>query len=84
MKEDLTPDSVGEYLFSQGMTLAHYWIERTAISEVICYKNVEGRDFDMLIADDRSAHVIKQRLLALGVRIVEADRGDLSNGKAKP
>src|SRR5262249_8882854 len=79
-----SPNSVDEYLFREGMTLANYWIERTPVSEVVCYKNLEGREFDLMISNNHCTHLIKQRLLALGVRIVEAGRAGIARGEPKP
>lgn len=58
-----------EYLFGRGMTLQDYFIERTPVSESICF-TYNGRTFDMLISDEELFRGAVSLLLELGVRIV--------------
>ena len=65
------PPTADEFLFGAGLRLQDYYIGRTPISEVICFRNEEGREFDLLISDDKLYAAAKMRLLELGVRIVD-------------
>ena len=61
---------VEEFLFGSGLTLQNYFIEQTPVSEMICYRNAEGRQFDLLIDDVALAAGILARLKELNVKIV--------------
>jgi hypothetical protein len=39
-------------LFGRGQTLDNYYIEVTPYSEMLCYQNEEGREFDLPINDE--------------------------------
>ena len=67
--EDLTL-RVEEFLFGSGLTLQSYFIEQTPVSEMLCYRNAEGRQFDLLIDDVALAAGILARLKELNVQIV--------------
>lgn len=62
--------SVDDFLFGRGMRVEDYFIERTPVSEMLCYKNAEGRNFDLLINDQRLAEAAIARLKELGVKVV--------------
>ncbi|WP_426340092.1 hypothetical protein ACN9MZ_28210 [Pseudoduganella sp. S-14] len=64
------PD-VDEYLFGSGRTLADYFVEQTPFSEILCYRNSEGREFDLQINHPDLANAVMARLKELGVRIVK-------------
>lgn len=63
--------TVEEFLFGRGVRLEDYFIEQTPVSEVLCYRNSEGREFDLPINDPELAVAVMQRLKSLGVRIVK-------------
>ncbi|WP_208449718.1 hypothetical protein [Burkholderia ambifaria] len=63
-------EKADEFLFSQGLTIENYFIEITPVSEMICYRNSEGREFDLPINDPELYDAAVSRLRALGVRIV--------------
>jgi hypothetical protein len=73
MKKDLIYLRVEKFLFGQGLSVDDYFIEQTPISEVICYRNKEGRDFDLLIDDVELAIKATERLKELGVRVMKFD-----------
>jgi hypothetical protein len=60
-----------EFLFGRGLTLQHYFIERTPVSEVIGFTDDNGRAFDLHISDDELALSAKSLLLELGVRVID-------------
>lgn len=60
-----------EFLFGRGLELGDYFIERTPVSEVICFKNEDGRAFDLAISNPDLHSAALARLVELGVRIVE-------------
>jgi len=62
---------IDKFLFGQGVGLKDFFIEQTPVSEVVCYRDSEGRSFDLMISDDNLAQEAKTRLKALGVRIVK-------------
>ncbi|MHA6823009.1 hypothetical protein ACQUKI_15940 [Ralstonia pseudosolanacearum] len=62
---------VDEFLFGRGLTVGDYFIEQTPVSELLCYRNSEGREFDLPINDDAFAGEVLSRLKELGVRIVK-------------
>ncbi|WP_426319513.1 immunity protein Imm33 domain-containing protein [Pseudoduganella sp. R-43] len=69
--EHQTPlPNVDDYLFGRGLTLADYYIEQTPVSEMLCYRDANGRDFDLQINDAQLAAAVLTRLKGLGVRIV--------------
>lgn len=63
--------TVEELLFGSGVRIEHYFIEQTPVSEVLCYRNPEGREFDLPINDPELAVAVMERLKSLGVRIVK-------------
>lgn len=63
--------TVEEFLFGRGVRLEDYFIEQTPVSEVLCYRNSEGREFDLPINDPELAVAVMRRLKSLGVRIVK-------------
>ncbi|WP_175016803.1 hypothetical protein [Massilia sp. YMA4] len=70
---------VDQLIFENGGRVSNYFIERTPVSEMLCYRNAEGREFDLPISDDALAAAVIARLKALGVRIVE-----IGSAKAMP
>lgn len=62
-----------EFLFAQGVTIDNYFIEITPVSEMICYRNSEGREFDLPINDPELYKAVVSRLKELGVRIVRLE-----------
>jgi hypothetical protein len=59
-------------LFGRGQILDNYFIEQTPVSEMLCYRNAEGRTFDLAISDDALAAALIAGLKEMGVRIVNA------------
>ncbi|GLR14014.1 hypothetical protein GCM10007907_28040 [Chitinimonas prasina] len=62
---------VEEFLFGRGLKLDGYFIEQTPVSEMLCYRNAEGREFDLPINDAALADAVLVRLKELGVRILK-------------
>lgn len=60
-----------QFLFGRGLKLGDYFIERTPVSEVICFKNEDGRVFDLAISNPDLHSKALARLVELGVRVVE-------------
>ena len=65
------PRSIDEFLFGGDLELKNYYIERTPISEVICFTTADGREYDLAISDPQVQADAVARLVELGVRIVE-------------
>lgn len=68
---EISEEMVNEFLFGNGLIVRNYRIERTAISEILCYRNAEGREFDLPISDEALAAAVHERLKALNVRVVD-------------
>ncbi len=64
-------DSVDDFLFGRGQQLKNYFIEQTPVSEMLCYRNSEGREFDLSINDVELALVVMMRLKDLSVEILK-------------
>lgn len=71
MNEVPMDEKVEQFLFGQGLALNDYYIEQSPVAEVICYRNSQGREYDLLISDDELADAAIKRLKDLGVRIVK-------------
>lgn len=67
---DMLP-TADEFLFGRGLTLKDYFIERTPVSEMVCFENGEGRVFDLSISNSELKSQVVSRLVELGVRIIE-------------
>lgn len=63
--------SADEFLFGRRQHFENYFIEQTPISEVLCYRNSEGREFDLPIHDTKLALAVMTRLKKLGVKILK-------------
>jgi hypothetical protein len=61
---------VERFLFGGGLELADYYIERTPFFDVLCYRNAEGREFDLPINNEEFAAAVFERLTVLNVRVV--------------
>jgi hypothetical protein len=59
-----------EFLFGKGQQLKDYFIEITPVSEMLCYRNADGREFDLPISDAELAETVMARLKDLGVHII--------------
>ncbi|MDY7804526.1 hypothetical protein [Burkholderia stagnalis] len=59
-----------EFLFGKGLVLNDYFVEITPVSEMVCYRNSEGREFDLPINDPDLRDAVLIRLKELGVRVV--------------
>ncbi|MCI3206436.1 hypothetical protein DBA20_15865 [Pandoraea capi] len=70
---NMSQKTVDEFLFGRGLTVENYFIEQTPVSEMLCYRNSEGREFDLPINDHDFADDVLNRLKGLGVRIVKLD-----------
>lgn len=62
---------VENFLFGAGLQVDDYYIERTPFSKILCYRNAEGREFDLPISNEEFASAVFERLKALNVRIVK-------------
>ncbi|MCH7330465.1 hypothetical protein [Acinetobacter modestus] len=62
---------VEDFLFGRGQNLDNYFIEQTPVSEMLCYRNSEGHEFDLPICDDELAAAVIKRLKEMGVRIIK-------------
>lgn len=62
---------VDEFLFGRGLTVEDYFIEQTPVSEMLCFRNSDGREFDLPINDAVMADAVLARLKDLGVRVVK-------------
>ncbi|WP_426339030.1 hypothetical protein ACN9MZ_22035 [Pseudoduganella sp. S-14] len=71
MNETELKERVTEFLFGRGQTLDSYYIEVTPCSEMLCYVNEEGREFDLPINDEELAQAVLLQLREMGVRIVK-------------
>ncbi len=71
MNEAELKERATEFLFGRGQTLDSYYIEVTPYSEMLCYVNEEGREFDLPINDEELAQAVLLRLREMGVRIVK-------------
>jgi hypothetical protein len=70
MNEKMT--SLAEKFLSEcGIKLNDFYIEKTPVSEMLCYKNEAGRDFDLPINNPDLAVAVLLRLKELGVRTVK-------------
>ena len=63
--------SAEEFLFGRGRQLEDYFIEQTPISEMLGYRNSEGREFDLPIHDTELDLAVMARLKELGVEILK-------------
>jgi hypothetical protein len=63
--------SVDEFLFGRGQKIDDYYIEQTPISEMLCYRNSESREFDLPIHDTELALAVMTRLKELSVEILK-------------
>ncbi|WP_236208688.1 hypothetical protein [Pseudomonas tohonis] len=68
-KPVFTDDFVDDFLFRNGMVVDDYFICRTPNSESICYKEIGGQKFHLLISNDELFKAALARLIALGVTI---------------
>jgi hypothetical protein len=59
-----------EFLFGRGQQVQDYFIEITPVSEMLCYRNAEGREFDLPINDVDLAAAVINRLKELDVEIL--------------
>lgn len=71
MKDKVSAIMVEEFLFGQGVRLVDYFIEQTPVSEMLCYRNTDGRDFDLPINGPALADAVLIRLKELGARVVK-------------
>jgi hypothetical protein len=67
----ISENMVDDFLFGSGLSVKDYFIERTPVSEMLCYRNAEGREFDLPINDEALAAAVYERLKALNVRIID-------------
>ena len=59
-----------EFLFGRGQQVRDYFIEITPVSEMLCYRNAKGREFDLPINDADLAAAVINRLKELDVEIL--------------
>jgi hypothetical protein len=71
MTEVPMDEKVEQFLFGRGLALDDYYIEQSPVAEVICYRNSQGRQYDLLISDAELAAAAIRRLKDLGVRVVK-------------
>jgi hypothetical protein len=67
---DMFP-TADEFLFNGGLKLEDYFLERTPVSEMVCFENKNGRVFDLSISNPQLKSNVIARLVELGVRIVD-------------
>lgn len=65
-----TTIDVHDYLFGNGQQLSDYFIEQALGFELLCYRDAQGREFDLLIDNDDLVLAAIARLKELGVQIV--------------
>ncbi|MDR5777680.1 MULTISPECIES: hypothetical protein [unclassified Caballeronia] len=58
-----------QFLFGRGIELDDYFIEQTPVAEMLCFRDAEGREFDLPINDPELCAAVYARLKELGVRI---------------
>ena len=68
---EISEEMVDDFLFGSGLGVQDYFIERTPVSEMLCYRNAEGREFDLPINDDVLAAAVYARLKTMNVRVVD-------------
>lgn len=59
-------EKVEQFLFGQSLTLDDYYFEQSPVSQVVCYRNSQGREYDLLISDDELAAAAIKRLKTAG------------------
>lgn len=64
-------NEVEKFIYGRGLSLDNYYIEQTPFSEMLCYKNRDGREFDLPISDQMLANAVISKLKQLGVKIVK-------------
>ena len=67
----ISENMVNDFLFGSGLSVQDYFIERTPVSEMLGYRNAEGREFDLPINDEALAAAVYERLKELNVRIID-------------
>lgn len=67
-KQEISTD---EFLFGCGQKIENYYIEQTSVSKILCYRNSEGREFDLSIHDTELALAVMSRLKDLDVEILK-------------
>jgi hypothetical protein len=67
----ISEEMADNFLFESGLSVQDYFIERTPVSEMLCYRNAQGREFDLPINDEARAAAVYEKLKALNVRIVD-------------
>ena len=70
LDRDIT-QAAEQFLFGGELTLESYFVELTPVSEMLCYRNKEGREFDLQINDTKLAEAVMARLKELGVRVIK-------------
>lgn len=60
-----------EFLADRGIPIGNYYIEVTPHSELICFRNEGGQEFDLPISNEALSEAVKSRLRELGVKVVE-------------
>jgi len=58
-----------EFLEERGFDLEKIYIEKTPVSEMICFIDENGREFDLPISDEKLLAAVIGHLMAKGVRV---------------
>lgn len=69
---DFNDNFVDELLFRNGLTLDHYVIRTSPISEAVCYSDGTGREFYLRVSNDTLMLAVLSRLRRLGVRRIDS------------
>ena len=64
-------DLADKFIAESGIEIGKFYIEVTPYSEMLCFTNEEGREYDLPISDEGLANAVLSRLRELGVRVVE-------------
>jgi hypothetical protein len=57
-----------EFLFSQGVPIENYYLDRRQGFEVVCFTDENGREFYLHISNDDLHASVVARLIKLGVK----------------
>ena len=67
---EVTPNP-DELIFRNNLSIDDYFIEKTPVSTTICFRDGNGKIFDLSVTNSDLKNTIIYRLIELGVRIVE-------------
>ncbi|MDH5228445.1 MAG: hypothetical protein OEZ58_09210 [Gammaproteobacteria bacterium] len=70
LNEDMR-DLADKFIAETGVEIGRFYIEVTPYSEMLCFTNEDGREYDLPISDESLADAVFSRLRELGVRVEE-------------